>query len=69
MFIESRFDSNQLLTICKTAFILITRVSGLRSVAIMLVSSANSIGTDGFFTTEGRSLIYIRNNKGPRIEP
>jgi hypothetical protein len=33
------------------------------------VSSAKRTGVEIAFTTYGRSLIYITNNKGPRTEP
>jgi hypothetical protein len=34
-----------------------------------LVSSAKREITDGEDTDEGRSFTYIKNNKGPRIDP
>jgi hypothetical protein len=34
-----------------------------------LVSSANDIGSEGEFILRGRLLMYVQNNKGPRIEP
>jgi hypothetical protein len=38
-------------------------------VIITLVSSAKSTGVEIAFTALGRSLIYIRNSKGPRTDP
>jgi hypothetical protein len=35
----------------------------------MLVSSAKSIGTDLLFINLGRSLMYSRKSKGPKMEP
>jgi hypothetical protein len=35
----------------------------------MLVSSAKSTGLDLFDIILGRSFIYNKNNKGPRIDP
>ena len=35
----------------------------------MVVSSANSIGLANLFMLKERSFIYIRNSKGPYIEP
>lgn len=36
---------------------------------IMLVSSANNVGLDLLDTVFGKSIIYIRKNNGPSIEP
>jgi hypothetical protein len=33
------------------------------------VSSANNIGSEREFILRGRSFMYIKNNKDPRIEP
>jgi len=34
-----------------------------------LVSSANNGGLEQVFIPKGRSLMCIRNNKGPKIDP
>jgi hypothetical protein len=47
--------------------LLITFV-GLELVAIILVSSANKTGLDLFLTKSGKSFIYRRKSKGPRMD-
>jgi len=34
-----------------------------------LISSANNIGSDTEFVLRGRSVLYIMNSRGPRIDP
>jgi hypothetical protein len=34
-----------------------------------VMSSAKMTGKEDLYSINGRSLIYIRNNNGPRIEP
>jgi hypothetical protein len=36
---------------------------------IALVSSANKMGSDKVFIVGGRSFIYIKKSKGPKIDP
>jgi hypothetical protein len=38
-------------------------------VIIILISSVNKIGLNRLDVGLGRSLIYVRNNKGPSMEP
>jgi len=52
-----------ILLICSLNF------EGLGFVIIMLVSSANKIGFDGSAIIFGRSVMWIKKNKGPSIEP
>ena len=66
MSIESDFTLNHLFTQSNASTILVWKSFGLGLFTIILVSPANNIGILLSFMVLGKSLMYIRNNSGPR---
>ena len=60
--------ANQSYTLASSLFMLIRETDGIRIVLLRVVSSAYKIKLK-YSVQLGMSFIYIRNNKGPRIEP
>jgi hypothetical protein len=67
MFRESRLLSNQLFKVSNTILIFSSKPLKLKWLNKILVSSANNRGMD--VTALGKSYIYMRKSKGPRMEP
>jgi hypothetical protein len=65
----SKLDVNHLLTTWEAELNFEASVSGLSSVTNILVSSAKRMGVEILSKAKGRSLIYNRNNTGPKTEP
>ena len=59
MFMENKFTLKRLFTPSKAVTILVRKSVELGLLTIILVSSANNIGTVLSFTVLGRSFIYI----------
>jgi hypothetical protein len=64
-----KFDLNQLSTVLIFTLSLVSKLSGLLTVTIKLVSSAKRIGIADSSMAKGRSLIYSKNNNDPCVEP
>ena len=69
MFIKSKFTSKHLFTQSKAVTLLASKSFEFGHFTIILVSLANNIGIGLSFTILGRSLINIRINNGPKIDP
>jgi hypothetical protein len=67
--IDNTFDLNHLSTIMRLALSLFSKISGLLSMTIRLVSSAKRIDKAESAVAWGRSLMYNKNNRGPKTEP
>lgn len=68
IFRDNSFDLNQIDNLRSSSFNTLKIASESLCEKNTLVSSANKI-LDSLSETLGRSLIYIKNSKGPRIEP
>ena len=69
IFSDSEFSRNHLVNCWKDDEIVFWNSWLLGLVIIMLVSSANSIGTVLVGTAVGKSLMYNKKNKGPNTKP
>ena len=68
-FKNSKFDLNHLFSCAKTVLRLHCNWLLLGLVINTLVLSANRIGRTLCLTALGKTLMYNRNDKGPKIEP
>ena len=68
-FKNSNFDVNRLFSCAKTVLRLLCNWLLLGLVIKILVSSANKIGRALFSAALSNSLMYYKNNNGPKIEP
>ena len=68
IFRDNLLTANQSYTLASSLFMLIRETDGIRIVLLRVVSSAYKIKLK-YSVQLGMSFIYIRNNKGPRIEP
>ena len=66
---ESKLDLNHLFSCPKTTLRSLWNCKLFGLVINVLVSSANNIGIALGSMTFGKSLMYTRNNNGPKIEP
>jgi hypothetical protein len=53
----------------RTSFKQFKNIKGSGLDIITLVSSAKGIGEEILFNTRGKSLMQIKNNRGPRMDP
>jgi hypothetical protein len=67
--IDNRFDLNHLFTVKRLEFSLVSKIPGFLSTTIRLVSSMKRIDIAVSAVAWGRSLIYNKNNRGPKTEP
>ena len=65
---ESLLESSQSTILSNSPFIILISWLALRPLKKTLVSSANNMGYT-IFDIQAISLIYSKNNNGPRIEP
>jgi hypothetical protein len=66
---DNRFDLNHLSTVKRLELSLVSNIPGFLSTTIRLVSSAKRIAIAVSAVAWGRSLIYNKNNRGPKTEP
>jgi hypothetical protein len=67
-FNKSKFALNHSFIHLKTAFMSLTKATGLGLVTNILVSTANKIVVDLLLIILGKSFIQIRNSKGPKTD-
>jgi len=68
-FNDSSFAISQLFKVSKTLLMFLLRSVKFEWVNRILVSSAKIIGVEVLFIILGRSFIYTRKSRGPRIDP
>src|SRR5215510_2372910 len=68
-FKDNSFAISHLFKVSKTLLIFLLRSIGFEWVNSILVLSAKIIGAEVLFMILGRSFIYTRKSRGPKIEP